>query len=177
MRLFVAALLPEDIRIQLSRFIQSLEPNFEGVRWEKPEKLHVTLKFLGDVDDGRVMDISSMIEKLVQDYSPFKMHLDDFGGFPRLKNPRVLYVGLSQNKELSQFQKELDLSLCDFGFEKEARKFMPHVTIGRVKKKINVQKAPDLVKTSFEINQVGIIKSELRPKGSVYTPLKLFDLK
>ena len=176
MRLFIAALLPENINEQISGYVNSLKQDIDGVRWEKPEKLHLTLKFLGNVEDEQARRMSAALEQLAETYSPFVLNISEFGGFPRLKNPRVLYVGLSENENLSTFHSELDLTLSKFGFEKEERKFTPHITIGRVKQKISVKQAPDITKTAFEITQIGIIKSELRSSGSIYTPLKLFKL-
>lgn len=176
MRLFISALLPDNIRKQLANYINRLKEDIDGVKWEKPEKLHVTLKFLGDVEEAKLEDISTLLERLVKEYSPFKISMSEFGGFPRHKNPRVLYAGLSQNKELSKFHSELDLVLSKIGFEKEGRKFIPHVTTGRVKKRISIKEAPGISTTPFEITQVVIIKSELKREGSVYTPLKLFKL-
>lgn len=176
MRLFIAAILPENIRYQLSNYISSLRDDIDGVKWEKLEKLHITLKFLGDVEDEKVGKISTLLEHLVIKYHPFKINLSAFGGFPRLKNPRVLFVGLSENDEFANFYRELDQGLSEVGFDREVRKFLPHVTIGRVKKRISVKDSPGITKTPFEITQVGIIKSELKPQGSVYTPLKIFNL-
>lgn len=176
MRLFIAALLPDNVLLELQNFIRSLKEDINGVKWEKPEKLHVTLKFLGNVEQARVREISSLVEDLAKKYSPFKTNLSEFGGFPRLKNPRVLYVGLSQNEQLSTFHRELDQGLSKIGFEKEKRKFIPHITIARVKKRISIDRTYKISKTAFEINQIGIIESELRQEGSVYTPIKILRL-
>ncbi|MEK6223612.1 MAG: RNA 2',3'-cyclic phosphodiesterase [Thermodesulfobacteriales bacterium] len=175
--MFIAALIPQDIRTKLTNYINTLKHNIDGVKWEESDKLHVTLKFLGDVDESKVDEISNMLDKLVHSYSPFKLELSDFGGFPDLKYPRVLYVGLSGNSELSKFHSELDQYLSKIGFEKESRKFIPHITLGRVKKKINIEDRPHIIQSSFQINQIGLIKSELRPSGSVYTPVKIVELK
>lgn len=176
MRLFIAALIPEDIRTQLTNYINFLKHNIDGVKWEKFEKLHVTLKFLGDIDESRVNEISNLLEKLVHNYSPFNTSILDFGGFPDLKNPKVLYIGLSHNSELPKFQNELEKSLSEIGFEKEKRRFIPHITVGRVKKRIHIKESLPIIQSIFDITQIGLIKSELRPEGSVYTPLKLFKL-
>jgi len=176
LRLFIAALIPEDIRTLLTNYINFLKHNIDGVKWEKFEKLHVTLKFLGDIDESRVNEISNLLEKLVHNYSPFNMSILDFGGFPDLKHPRVIYVGLSCNSGLSKFQNELEQELSGLGFKEENRRFIPHITVGRVKKRIHIKETLPITQSIFDITQIGIIKSELRPEGSVYTPLKLFKL-
>ena len=176
MRLFIAALIPENVLQELEEYINAIKEEIDGLKWEKPEKLHVTLKFLGNVKQAGVQEISSLIEDLVKEYSPFKTNLSELGGFPRLNNPRVLYVGLTENKQLTNFHLELDRGLSAIGFEREERKFVPHITIGRVKKRISFKKASEISNTSFAINRIGIIKSELRREGSVYTPIKIFNL-
>jgi 2'-5' RNA ligase len=177
MRLFIAALLPEEIRKQLTNYIDSLKHNIEGVKWEKSEKLHVTLKFLGDVEESMLDDIANLIQERASEYSPFSFNLTELGGFPNLKKPRILYIGLSNNTQLAKLAYELEEQLAGLGFEKENRKFVPHITLGRVKKKINIEDRPHIVQSSFQINQIGLIKSELRPSGSVYTPVKIVELK
>jgi len=176
MRLFIAALIPEEIRKQLTNYINSLKYDIDGVKWEKSEKLHITLKFLGDVDKSKVDDITNLLGNLASGFSPFKVQISEFGGIPHLRSPRILYVGISNNKLLSRFHNELEQNLSGFGFEKENRKFTPHVTIGRVKKKIHIKETPPITQKSFQITQIGLMKSELRPNGSVYTPIKLFHL-
>jgi len=177
LRLFIAALLPEDIKRRISDYINGLKPDIEGVKWEKPDKLHVTLKFLGEVDDTKLAQINNTLESLYRKQSPFKMSITRFGGFPGLRSPRVLFVGLSENEELSKLHAEIQEQLSALGFQTDSRKFIPHVTIGRVKKKFGIKDTLPLPeKTAFEIRKIGVIKSELNKGGSVYTPVELFDL-
>jgi len=175
-RLFIAALIPEEIRKQLLKYINSLKSDIDGVRWEKSDKLHITLKFLGDVEESNLDNITNLLRRLVEESSPCKFEISEFGGFPNLNNPKVLYMGLSENREFSEFQKKLDQGLSELGFEKESRRFIPHITLGRVKKKINMKSSPVINQSSFEIVDIGLIKSEQRPKGSVYTPVKIYKL-
>ena len=176
MRLFIAAILPVEIQEYLSGYINSLSKELDGVKWERPEKLHITLKFLGSVDGSLVQPIASIIDRISQKYSTFDLNLTEFGTYPALRNPRVLYAGTSHNDMLSEFQEQLDSALSEIGFEPEARKFIPHVTIGRVKNRIRIKTAPELEKKSFTVSQIGLIKSELKPEGSVYTAVEIFEL-
>lgn len=176
MRLFIAALIPEQIQRLLSLYIGTLKQAVDGVKWEKPEKLHVTLNFLGDVDQSRVKEISSLLSQNTQNCSPFQLSTTLFGAFPNLRNPKVFYAGLSQNKEMSKFHSLIEDGLSEFGFERESRKFIPHITLGRVKKRVLLQNIPVLQKKEFKITEIGLIKSELRPEGSVYTPIEIFKL-
>ena len=176
MRLFIAALIPEEIRKQLLKYINSLKSDIDGVKWEKSDKLHITLKFLGNVEESKLDDITNLLSRLVERCSPFKYEISEFGGFPNLNNPKVLYMGLSENREFSRFQQNLDQGLSELGFEKEYRRFIPHITLGHVKKKINIKSSPAITHSRFEIVEIGLIRSELSPKGSVYTPVKIYKL-
>ena len=176
MRLFIAALLPQEIHKLLSSYTNTLKKNIHGVKWEKSEKLHITLKFLGSVDDDQVSQITHTTSQLTSKYAPFKISLTQFGAFPSLNNPRVLYAGLTSNNLLSKFQSVLETRLCDLGFEKDNRKFTPHVTLARVKKRLDLRAIPRIREKTFHITQIALIKSELRPEGSVYTPVKIYKL-
>ncbi len=176
MRLFIAALLPKEIQRQLSLYINTLKPAVDGVKWEKPEKLHVTLKFLGDVEQNRIKEISSLLFRATQNCASFQLSTTLFGAFPNLRNPKVLYVGLSQDKMMANFQSSIEVGLSELGFEADTRKFMPHVTLGRVKKRIVLENIPILEKKKFNITEIGLIKSELRPEGSIYAPVEIFKL-
>lgn len=161
----------------MGEYIDRLKANIDGVKWEKREKLHVTLKFLGEADESTASRVRDILGKLCIKYSPFKMGITRFGGFPNLENPRVLFVALSLNDELASLKNDIDRDLVALGFKEDARRFTPHITVGRVKKRFGI-KSPIAIaeKIAFDISEIGLIKSELNPKGSVYTPLKVFDL-
>ncbi len=177
MRVFIAALLPEEIKLELSKYIKEVKPNWEGVKWESYDKLHVTLKFLGEVDESIVERIKSILQELALAYSPFEMTISRFGGFPNIKNPRVLFIGLSENLKLLKLQGEIEERLEPLGFKKENRRFIPHVTVGRIKEKSKSKGAfPVSNNTHFFISQIAVMKSELHPEGSKYTPLSVLRL-
>jgi 2'-5' RNA ligase len=177
LRLFIAALLPDEIRARMDEYLEAVIPRCEGVKWEKNDKLHVTLKFLGNVEDSKVPGIASIIGSLSRNYSPFETAISGFGGFPDLRSPRILYIELSENQELSSFQSRIEEELEPLGFPKEKRRFIPHVTIGRVKSRLRIKEPlPQPEARSFSISEIGVIKSETRRDGSVYTPLNIFRL-
>ncbi|MEW6145861.1 MAG: RNA 2',3'-cyclic phosphodiesterase [Thermodesulfobacteriota bacterium] len=177
MRLFIAALLPHEIRARMDEYLEAVMPLCEGVKWEKNDKLHVTLKFLGNVEDSKVPEIASIIGGLSRNYSPFETSISGVGGFPDLRNPRILYIGLSENQELSSFQSGIEESLEPLGFPRETHKFVPHVTIGRIKSRIRIKEPlPQPEACNFSISEIGVMKSETRRDGSVYTPLHIFHL-
>jgi 2'-5' RNA ligase len=101
----------------------------------------------------------------------------NLGGFPNLQNPRVLFVGLSENIGLSGLQREIEEGLDPLGFEKEKRKFVSHVTIGRVSGRMRMKSPlPIPEKIRFTIDEISVVKSVLGKGGSVYTPLHVFTL-
>lgn len=158
-------------------YVAALKPFCEGVRWEKGEKLHVTLKFLGDVEERTAEKVSSVISRLAADYPPFEMEVLQLGGFPNLGSPRVLFIALSENEGLRELQGRIEEELEILGFEREGRRFTPHVTIGRVKSRLRIgESLPLPEKSSFVISEIGVIRSELSRTGSVYTPVALFGL-
>ncbi|MEQ9620211.1 MAG: RNA 2',3'-cyclic phosphodiesterase [Deltaproteobacteria bacterium] len=175
--MFVAALLPEEIKELINEYLGALKPACEGVKWERREKLHVTLKFLGDVDELQTGLVTAAIDKLLPAFSPFETNVTTLGGFPNLRNPRILYVGLSENRELEAFHEKIERELGSLGFVSERRKFTPHVTVGRIKSRLKLKNPLAMPeRTSFEIDKIGVMKSELGKEGSVYTPLSLFNL-
>ncbi len=177
MRVFIAAIIPEEIKIEIDKYLKEIKPNWEWVKWEKYNKLHVTLKFLGEVEESIVERFKSTIQNLVLAYSPFEMAITGFGGFPNLKNPRVLFIGLSENLELLKLHGEIEERLEVLGFKKENRRFVPHVTVGRIKgrsKSRGIFPVPN--NTHFFISQIAVMKSELKPEGSKYTPLSVLRL-
>lgn len=178
MRLFIAALLPDEIRARMDEYIGALKSRCEGVKWEQRDKLHVTLKFLGSVGDSKVPDVSSIIDGLVRNYSPFETDITGFGVFPDMRFPRILYIGLSENPELSSLQGRIDEALEPLGFPRETRRFIPHVTIGRINNRLRIKEPlPIPEKCKFTIDEIGVIKSETRRDGSVYTPINIFRLR
>lgn len=177
MRLFIAGLLPGEVKAALGGYVASLGKAAEGVKWEKEEKLHITLKFLGEVDEKTAEAVSFVMDTAARKYSPFEMTTGNLGGFPDLNRPHVLYVALSENPGLSGLQREIDEVLEPLGFEREKRKFVPHVTIGRVNGRMRARSPlPIPEKIHFTIDEISVVKSVPGKAGSVYTPLHVFTL-
>jgi len=177
LRLFIAALLPEEVKAALGGYIASLRKVTEGVKWEKEEKLHVTLKFLGETDDAIAEAAAFITGSLARNYAPFEMSTGNLGGFPNLQRPRILYAGLSENPGLSALQNEIDEGLEPHGFERETRRFIPHVTIGRVNGRMKTTgPLPIPEKVRFTISEISLVRSVLGKSGSTYSPLRTFTL-
>ena len=177
MRIFISALIPREVRLAIKHYVESIKEKWEGVRWEDWEKFHVTLKFLGEVDESTLGEVEESLRLAGQGADTFEMATTGFGGFPSLRRPRVLFVDLSDNNELSRFQLALEGRLEGIGFPRENRKFKPHITVGRTKGSSSVRGPfPSLDRLSFRISEIAIMRSVLHKKGSEHTCLYMYTL-
>ena len=177
LRLFIAAFLPEETKDALFLYVESLRGLLRGVRWESREKFHVTLRFLGDVDESRLAGISTDIGSMVYDSGQVESGFADLRLFPGSRNPRVLALSLMKNKRFQFLFDKVQRAVMQNGFEMEKRKFIPHVTIGRIKGSFEgIEKIPRPDETKFSITRIGLVRSELGPRGSRYTNLKTWDI-
>jgi 2'-5' RNA ligase len=105
------------------------------VNWVRPQQMHLTLKFLGDVPDTETPDICRVVKQVADDFEPFEVVCRGAGAFPNLREPRTLWIGIQDGEEeLKQLQREIDDALkAKLGYGREQRAFHPHLTIGRVK--------------------------------------------
>ena len=182
-RTFVAIEMPEDVRQGFKEVQATLRQADAHVKWVEPHNIHLTLKFLGDIGEDQLERLFQGVVEAAQEFSPFQISLSRLGGFPNLKRPRVIWIGIEEGKEnLSQLQKKLEDSICQQGFSREDRKFSPHLTIGRVKSPRGVDDLVTIIKeTPFESHSIGmrdvvVMKSTLTPEGPIYTPLKKIGL-
>jgi len=127
MRLFIAIDLPENVKEQVARLCRGLP----GARWVKPEQLHLTLRFIGEVDGGMFRDLQEGLDDVRSE--SFTLQLDGVGFFPPRGKPRVLWVGLRQCGDLLQIRSRIESRLVALGLEPEGRKFSPHITLARLK--------------------------------------------
>lgn len=134
MRLFVAINFPADMRERLWEATASLRDLELPVRWVKPESIHLTLKFLGDVDAGRVEPVGQAVRSAAHGTRAFRLPVGDFGAFPNLKHPRVVWVGCDGIPVLELLQDAIERRMDDIGFPIEGRPFRPHLTLGRAQR-------------------------------------------
>jgi 2'-5' RNA ligase len=186
MRTFVAIELPDSIRWRLAEAIGELKDLGGRVRWQRPETMHLTLKFIGDLDDQAVPDAIAALEKVAAGSASFEMFVEGLSGFPPHGTPRVVHVPVAEpTGMLAQLQKNVDRELSrELGIDREGRDYIPHITLGRVK---NRRKAPALSRMrdalqqtafgTFEAEAFILFKSDLRPDGAVHTPVHEFEFK
>lgn len=179
MRTFVAIELPRELTSQIDQLQTNLRKTKADVSWVKPQNVHITLKFLGEAREEKIEEIYQAVEKSVVGIKSFMVNLQGLGGFPTLKRPRVIWIGVEKGKEiLAELYPKVEEEFFKIRFAKENRNFTPHLTIGRVKSLKNLENlASEINKTTFEtedfkIQEVVVMKSTLLPTGAVYTPLR-----
>lgn len=185
MRTFFSLELPEDVKDQIKSASQSIQgPAY--VKWVSRENLHITLKFLGEVDRGQIPEIKERAEGTASRSEPFTVNINRLGGFPNNSFPKVIWLGSSSPPDqIFRLHEDLEESLFGLGFEKEDRDYVPHITLGRTKeddaKKIE-QLGENMVGLDFDsswrvlVEEITLMKSELKSEGPVYTPLFRVDL-
>jgi 2'-5' RNA ligase len=178
-RTFIAVELPEKIISSISRVQENVRSYGFKIRWVRPENIHLTLKFLGNVKKADIEKVGEAIFESVKEYSPITLRAKGIGTFPGIKRPRVIWVGISGQLDLLVgLHKTLDEKLEAIGFPKENRSFRGHLTMGRVKAKIDPKRFGDALdelagfeSESFVADRIILFKSELKPTGAVYTKL------
>jgi len=183
MRTFIAIELSDHVKKKIEQLQAPLKKTNTFVSWVKPENIHITLKFLGEVPENKINEVFSATGKALEGAKKFTMSLKGLGAFPDVRRPRVIWIGSgSGEKELSYLANRVEEEMEKIGFPKENRKFSAHFTIGRVKSSKNIEKLMELVKSSdfsteeIEIKEVVVMKSQLHPAGAIYTPLKKIPL-
>ncbi len=182
-RAFICIELAEKSRKILEDFQTELKQINADVRWVRPAGIHLTLKFLGDVDVERIDQIEEAIKKSVTDLVPFKLELSGTGTFPNFKHPRVFWVGVAgQVDVLSALAQQIDNNLNAIGFDKEEREFSPHLTLGRVKSTFGIKSVTNVVsnkileKNEFLVKEIVLMQSELKATGAEYSSLRKIQL-
>ncbi len=183
-RSFIAIELPPETRAGLGRVTAILKASAGDVRWVKTDDVHLTLKFLGDVEEERIPEIAGCIERCIEDTPPFSIAVRGLGAFPGDHNPQIIWIAAAdESGRLSGMQLSLENGLFRMGFKKEKRSFAPHLTLGRLKSprgKEAVRRGLAALKNadcgSYTAEAVCLFKSDLRPGGAVYTLLQSFSL-
>ncbi len=181
-RTFVALEIPGFALNQLLKIKEDSIGDIGKVKWEPLEKLHITLKFLGDTDENKLDVIVNSLEECLSTKKKLELSFERFGCFYRDNKPKILWAGLKENYELIQLAKEMDNIFSIFGYQKEERKFKPHITLLRFKgfedsNKILTLTKIKLPKIDFTSDTVKLYKSTLKQSGSVYESIKSFELK
>lgn len=186
-RAFIALDIPGEIQDCLETISDQLRAEFGDVpiRWVDPRNIHLTLKFLGDVSLNNIEVLKESIKVEAMQYKPMVFSVGGVGAYPKVRNPRVIWVGVETPTELIDLQRGIDSQMTRIGYTPDRRPFSPHLTLGRVSrnaKSKEIRKIGDVLlnsKIGFlgvgRVNAVHLYRSDLKPKGAVYT--KLFSAK
>ena len=182
-RAFVAVDLEPQTVQKIAETIARLRPRMPVIRWLPPTNFHLTLKFLGDIEEAKVAPIAAALERELYPFSCFTINAKGLGVFPDLKRPRILWVGLVGG-ELNALASTAEKALVPFGFAAEKKTFTPHLTIGRWRQfngspkelgdEIEKWRGHDFGRSN--VDEVILFQSVLKPEGAVYRPLKTVAL-
>ena len=178
-RAFIAFGIPDSLRAGIAGIQEQLREHRFRVRWVRPESIHLTLKFLGDIDPSDAMAIADAMEAAAKGVAPISLAVKGIGAFPNLKRPRVFWAGLSGDlSSLKGLQGRLENELAALGFPKEKRGFKGHLTLGRVKGRIDSNDLAEAFRESrnespgtFVAGDLKLFQSVLKPSGAVYSEL------
>jgi len=183
-RTFIAIVLGREVHEALGEVIGRLRacPGGEAGRWVKPESIHLTLKFLGDVPATKLEAVYAAVQRACATVPPFEMYVEGVGCFPNVRKPRVVWAGVREETgRLAALQKAVEREMAKEGFAPEERPFTPHLTLARIKERADraeiealgsaVSQERFALATPVGVKEVYVMKSDLRPEGAIYTPL------
>jgi 2'-5' RNA ligase len=180
MRAFIGIGLPPECRRAIAEAVFPLRARRPAVSWTPESNLHVTLKFLGQIPPDRVDEIGSLLAETAKGFGPFELAVEAPGGFPTLRAPRVLWIGIREPLELvGKLHENMENALSGAGFPREERRYHPHITVGRVRDRLppgwGEEYAKALSGKSFGVVGVGsfqLYESRLSPGGAAYYVLR-----
>lgn len=180
MRLFVAIEIPSGIRSATAAFIQEFRPVSPQAKWVRTENMHITLKFLGQTDPGRLPAVQAALAT-IRSNRPVTLEFRGLGFFPGEKRPRVLWIGTQSSPNLQTLAADLDQSLHKLGFPLEDRPFTPHLTLARfntpgLSPKLAAAARKNTARSfgSFTTSEFHLIESKLKSTGAEYTTIQSF---
>ena len=184
-RTFVAVPVSDEVRVRVAEVEDKLRGVGADVKWVAPENIHLTVKFLGNVEVSVIEDLSAGLRAALTGLSCFGAILAGMGTFPEGRRyPRVVWMGITEgNDRLRDLASKVDHACSALGFEMEERPFRPHLTIGRVRRGSGalVELADEVGALEFnplklDVDRVNLMRSKLSPKGPTYTVLESFNL-
>lgn len=182
-RAFIAIDIPGEIQECLTIVSNQLKEKIGEVpvRWVDPENIHLTLKFLGDVSMNNIEVLKESIRAEAYGCKPLVFSVGGVGAFPKVRNPRVIWVGVEAPTEMIDLQRGIDVQMSRIGYASDRRPFSPHLTLGRVSrnaKAAEIRQISEVLSSSKigflgvgRVNAVHLYRSDLKPEGAVYTKL------
>lgn len=187
MRTFIAMEIPENSLESVRIIQQRMKDRIQSrVSWVKPDHMHITLKFIGNMDTNKQDDLKIQISEECKTIRPLEISIKGLGCFPSFRSPRVLWMGIVADKALKTLAEKIETACVNTGIPAEVRIFSPHLTLGRVKSSLSSTEI-ELIKSMFEYHkeeqftqwlgsEIVLFQSKLEPSGPIYTPLEKFNL-
>ena len=185
-RSFIAIPLAANIAGGAIKFIRKLSELDDGIKWVPVENLHLTLKFLGDVENTEIPEICDVLADICDDYEPFPLEFAGAGGFPNLDKPRILYAGVQDPTGcLVKMVAEIETGLADLGFKPEPRDYRPHLTLGRTGSRgrragneilTKMKESSEVEFGDMEVDAIEFIASFLDKGGPTYQVMDTIEL-
>lgn len=181
MRVFIALSLDKEIREGIGQTISRYQDNFPGIKWVPAVNLHLTLKFLGEINRFDLHQVISALERISTGFLPFSMAVQGSGFFPAAGNPQIFWAGIKADRELSDLAKAVTREIPSG----DNKKFHPHITLGRIR--ANFPLAGELARLFLEdapqgwgkmqVSGIDVFESILRPAGPIYEKIQTINLK
>jgi len=183
MRTFIAIELPIQLKEKLSQLQEGLKASNGDVKWVEPKNIHLTLKFLGELELEKIKKVEALLEEIAKTHTSYSTTLSEVGTFPRSGLPRVIWVGVSKGEsETKKIAEDIEAKAAKIGINKEKRLFSSHITIGRVRSGKNSTKLlqelarlksfPRDARMEFTVTKITLFKSTLTPQGPIYEIVK-----
>lgn len=187
-RLFVACEVPDDVKETIGGVIEGLRAKSgSDVRWIRPEGVHVSLKFLGEVPTKKLPSVKLAIQEAVVGHSPFELEFSNIGTFGGREGLRIMWAGIAGDVlRLEALVRAVNAALAVVGFEPERRPFRPHLTLGRVRDEVPTRRRAEIEvavgksgvpQVNWRTNQVSLMRSRLTTSGATYEVLATFPLR
>lgn len=183
-RAFIAIEIAAATVHRIALAIEALKPHITGIHWVAPTNFHLTIKFLGNIDESKIEPIRQVLTDALRPFQRFTINAKGLGVFPSMKRPRVLWVGLVGNK-LTALAAAVESVLMPLGFAREEKTFTPHLTIGRWRQAERADRALEQELKNWRqwdfgatlVDEVILFESVLKPAGAIYNRLKVVTLK
>lgn len=185
-RAFIAIELPLEIHSQLENVVKRLKAaRAVSVRWVASGNIHLTLKFLGDTEPANLKQLSVLLSEVASRYNPMTLVINGLGAFPNNKRPRVIWIGVEIPTQMKDLRWDIEGAAERIACPPEGRDFSPHLTLGRVQKNATRENTENIsaALAAITVGELGrfqstgftLFRSDLRPSGSIYTPLEYFQ--
>jgi 2'-5' RNA ligase len=183
-RTFIAFSLPDHVKSALNRVQEDLKACGLKAQWVRLQSMHLTLKFLGNIEIDQVDPVAGKMAEAVRGIGPLLLGAKGVGVFPNIRRPRVIWAGLAGDVvQLGDLQRNIDAALSEIGFAEERRSFKGHLTMGRFKGRMDSRRVAQALEEfsgfetqTFTAQQLVLFKSQLEPTGAVYSQLKKVPL-